>query len=508
MSAVSRWLSLALATTALGASACRAPATVVVFVVGSDAPSERATSLQVRVWRADSTAPSSATAIRQAVLGPEGEELFSVVPNGEPRAQQVQVQIDATLAATATEPTQVLRRNLRFSFVPHARLVQRVFFSVACLNRSTDCRQNTARCTVQDACEERGLTCGDDGECVAIDVLPQDLGDASVRFDASRDSAARDSGIDSGSRPCGDAAIGASCTPATACRTGTLQCNGGAVSCVATGMVPAGASCGAGRVCDLAGDCVACSSGMACTPADPCRVGSIVCGSGEPSCVAGALRMAGASCGTNRVCSPTGACVSCAEGASCTSANPCAIATIACGTGAAVCTDRGPASNGTACGSGRQCSSGACVCTASSGCGAGQVCVQGTCAQGSLVSMFTCPSLGGGTLGGGSWGYYECQGQLSSTASCLTIEAPTTRSTPCTMAGYVAVYPSLPAPPPTGRAVQVYRCPTVNPGALGGGSWGYYGCRGQLATTPTCYTTEYPTNRTDACASQGYIVLE
>jgi hypothetical protein len=493
----------------------------------------------------------------------------------------------ATLAATATERTQVLRRELRFSFVPNARLVQRVFFAVACLNRSTDCPRNephSASCTVRDACEERELTCGDEGECVAIDVLPQDHGDASGRFDAGRDGAVRDSGVsldaglmdgarDSGARPCGDAAIGASCTPATACRTGTLQCNGGAVSCVATGMVAAGASCGAVRVCDLAGDCVACASGMACTPADPCRVGTIMCGAGEPSC--GALRPAGSSCGTNRVCSPTGACVACVEGASCASANPCATATIACGSGAAVCTDRGAQPNGTACGSGRQCSSGACVCAASSGCGAGQLCVQGTCAQGSLVSMyacpsvgagalgggtwgyygctaqtwsvpscvtiesprnrtdacvsagrmqltqsaiapagatavamFQCPSLGGGLLGGGSWGYYECQGQLSSNASCLTIEAPTSRSTACAMAGYVAVYPSAPTAPPGGRVMQVYRCPVVGQGALGGGSWGYYGCRGQLTSNASCYTIEYPTNRVDSCASQGYVVLE
>jgi len=94
-----------------------------------------------------------------------------------------------------TERTQVLRRELRFSFVPNARLVQRVFFAVACLNRSTDCRPNgphSASCTVRDACEERGLTCGDEGECVAIDVLPQDHGDASGRFDAGRDGAVRD----------------------------------------------------------------------------------------------------------------------------------------------------------------------------------------------------------------------------------------------------------------------------------------------------------------------------
>ena len=47
--------------------------------------------------------------------------------------------------------------------------------------------------------------------------------------------------------------------------------------------------------------------------------------------------------------------------------------------------------------------------------------------------------------------------------------------------------------------VQLYQCPTVNPGALGGGAWGYYGCQGQLTSTSQCKTMEFPKEVTSEC---------
>lgn len=186
--------SLFAALAAGAISSCTYPATEVVFFIGSDAPPERSARVDARVFRAEMSPPVTGTTFDREGIPPEGEALFAVIPNGEPRSQRVEVRLQATLSATPTEPTQVIRRTLRFSFVPRTRLVQRVFFAMACLNRSTDCRQNTTSCTVQDACEERGQTCGDNGECVAIDVTPEpstDAGnprfDASVRRDAARD---------------------------------------------------------------------------------------------------------------------------------------------------------------------------------------------------------------------------------------------------------------------------------------------------------------------------------
>ena len=55
--------------------------------------------------------------------------------------------------------------------------------------------------------------------------------------------------------------------------------------------------------------------------------------------------------------------------------------------------------------------------------------------SGTNVAMYQCPS--GISLGGGAWGYYGCQGQLSSTSQCLTIEYPSAAYSACTFVGYM-----------------------------------------------------------------------
>jgi alpha-tubulin suppressor-like RCC1 family protein len=191
--------ALVLALTLSSIVSCRYPATSVLFVLGSDAPAERTIRVEAKVWRVGEAEPQTATAFSRTGLTEDGEDLFSVVPNGEPRSQRVQVRLEALLSATPTEPTQVLRRILRFSFTPNVTTYQRVFFAMACLNPSTDCQRTTGTCTVQEACEERGQTCGDNGECVPIDVMPQPVPDGGLVRDASaRDATVRDARTDSG----------------------------------------------------------------------------------------------------------------------------------------------------------------------------------------------------------------------------------------------------------------------------------------------------------------------
>lgn len=205
---------------ALCVTSCRYPATSVLFVLGSDAPPERSLRLEARVWRVGEPEPSAGSTLSSMNLTEDGEAMFSVVPRGEPRSQAVQVRLEATLASTPTQPTQVLRRTLRFAFTPNVTLYQRVFFAMACLNPSTDCRNSTSGCTVQDACEERGQTCGDNGACVPIDVAPEMIPDGGLprdvfsrdatldvspedsavdaRTDASQEDIVSDTGIDAG----------------------------------------------------------------------------------------------------------------------------------------------------------------------------------------------------------------------------------------------------------------------------------------------------------------------
>ena len=119
------------------------------------------------------------------------------------------------------------------------------------------------------------------------------------------------------------------------------------------------------------------------------------------------------------------------------------------------------------------------------------------------VQMYQCPGVT--SLGGGSWAFYGCQGQLSSTATCHEIEYPTQKDFPCTPVGKMSLAASPPAPPPGGKVVPMYQCPGVT--SLGGGSWGFYGCQNQLASTSTCHEIEYPTQKDFPCTPAGSMVL-
>jgi hypothetical protein len=153
---------------------------------------------------------------------------------------------------------------------------------------------------------------------------------------------------------------------------------------------------------------------------------------------------------------------------------------------------------------GQVCNSGTCEpCKLTSECGTGEVCNYGTCTGGNQVSMYTCPGIV--SLGGGAWGFYGCENQLTNTPTCYEIESPTTQTFNCTYTGKLSLVTSG-APPPAGMtAVQMYQCP--GPVSLGGGAWGFYGCQNQITNTPTCYEIEYPTNKTFNCTAIGKMMV-
>lgn len=86
--------------------------------------------------------------------------------------------------------------------------------------------------------------------------------------------------------------------------------------------------------------------------------GSTFCDGGVPVCVSPGLLDAGTSCGSNLVCDVTGNCNACTAGASCMPAE-CRAGQVVCSTGAAVCTEQGAGPNGGACDAG-SCYAGAC----------------------------------------------------------------------------------------------------------------------------------------------------
>lgn len=116
-------------------------------------------------------------------------------------------------------------------------------------------------------------------------------------------------------------------------------------------------------------------------PSNPCEHGVIDCASGTPTCVSTGNVADGTSCGTNLVCH-AGACTACTPGAACTPGNDCHTGSIDCSTGASVCQDTGASvPDGTSC-AGGVCQSGTC-----NACGAsGQTCCAGNACGGSPLS--------------------------------------------------------------------------------------------------------------------------
>ena len=58
------------------------------------------------------------------------------------------------------------------------------------------------------------------------------------------------------------------------------------------------------------------------------------------------------------------------------------------------------------------------------------------------------------------------------------------------------------------QAIQVYQCPKgFAPGFVNNGAWGYYGCQGQITTSPTCESIAYPNQQTQNCTPIGALRL-
>ena len=109
-------------------------------------------------------------------------------------------------------------------------------------------------------------------------------------------------------------------------------------------------------------DAGACTAGIACTPANPCRTGVTSCTTGVAVCMTTTVfQPNGTPCGTNAVCVSGGCNNDCVVGP-CTPTNQCHVGTHNCVTGVAMCHDTGTSvPDGTACGASQVCQSGNCV---------------------------------------------------------------------------------------------------------------------------------------------------
>jgi hypothetical protein len=141
-----------------------------------------------------------------------------------------------------------------------------------------------------------------------------------------------------------------------------------------------GGSGSSGGVATDGGNCA--GGGMACMPSNPCLHGVVDCASGTPTCVSTGNLPDGTSCGMDQVCH-AGTCDACTQGAACTPSNACHTGTVDCTTGVPACQDTGTSvADGTACGASGICESGTC-----DPCGAsGQHCCAGSGCSGSPLA--------------------------------------------------------------------------------------------------------------------------
>lgn len=261
-----------------------------------------------------------------------------------------------------------------------------------------------------------------------------------------------------------------------------IDCGGSCAECADGATCATGVDCTSG-FCNAAGVCAPCAAPSDCPTGQGCVAG--VCGGcvDSSACVPGQICVGGACgpCTSNEQCAGEGP-----ENAICNNG--------ACGG----CT------NDTQCSANETCVLGQCrSCSLSTDCPTGYVCSLGRCYQGLEVQMYQCP--GRANLGGGAWGYYGCEGQISSAPTCRQIEHPTVQDFPCTPIGKMPLLTGTFATPMDAIGVQLYQCPGIT--SLGGGAWGYYGCTNQITNTDFCLEIEHPTQQTFPCTDVGRMLL-
>ncbi len=158
--------------------ACKAPASSVEIIVATDADPRRRFELRACAVRAGGTLDRAQCTTSWAHGGPAETASFFASFGVRPRSDwngtdPIDLVLDARIEATPEAPAVAFSRRLRFLFQRGQSSTQRVYLPVRCGAPSDSCtNMHDTPCTVALACEDRGLTCGDDAQCVALDVAP------------------------------------------------------------------------------------------------------------------------------------------------------------------------------------------------------------------------------------------------------------------------------------------------------------------------------------------------
>ncbi|MFO0558621.1 MAG: FG-GAP-like repeat-containing protein [Polyangiales bacterium] len=197
-------------------AACRYPATVVLINTDSNVSASRVDLLDLRVVRGAASVASVRAAPRTVLDPPMGSAQFAnsfalVPPEGGDRAGTLTFLATLRVRAEGDSPAAFIERVHRVSMIERVRQQGRVFFDLRCADRAEGCTSvSSEECTVSVRCLELESTCGDQGECVPIELplSPTDAGaDASSPADVTITRAdvvlRRDGGVDAS-----DASVG------------------------------------------------------------------------------------------------------------------------------------------------------------------------------------------------------------------------------------------------------------------------------------------------------------
>lgn len=285
--------TLATALFAAVGLSCASKPTSVLVLVATDLRATRAT-LTVHAERGAMSSDPAATTeyvdrftlVRPVINGGDGLAdlgAFTVLPRRASPSEPVELDV------SVSDGSVTLRRRARIAFVPGRALQLRLVLRASCASLTTGCAAvSETQCTITRLCEERGQTCGDDGQCVGTVVDPTPIDPMGPR----------DGGLCPDPTQC----------VAPECKEPAARCEAGRTVCSMTDA-RAGTTCSAG-VCDGAGRCGACGSAGELCCGQSCRAG-LVCASGRcTACGGGEQPCCGIACLGGLECA-SGRCVSC-----------------------------------------------------------------------------------------------------------------------------------------------------------------------------------------------------
>lgn len=433
-----------------GTNGCIYKATQLVVLLDTDVPASVASTVKACV-RNFPDGMSRCFSWRRALNDANAIRLpgsFAVTPAMSGPQNDAQIELTVSIRPDDFNRAPIERRG-RFRFVSHQQLQTRIFLSAQCGEPALGCTTANTRCTVALRCEERNLTCGNDGTCVTpeLELTPFDPNSVDASMDSATDTFTVNDIVDSGSQnDATDVAMidqgpvcmaSGMCVPAE-CQSGENRCVGNVPTCVSTGFIPAGTNCGPDRVCNGMGACILCMNGASCMTATPCRLGTINCGINTGTCTESGIAPVDTPC-AGGICNAIGQCIPCQNGTACGSPTGCTESIVQCSGGQANCISR-PRPDGTACDDNTPCTS-------------NDQCTNGTCSgtrvipnerasfnQGAnggdgvcIIERFYCSPNGmvqpmappGGWYGGGGGvdcDYHACMGnncQVNFCRSCL-----------------------------------------------------------------------------------------